>query len=281
MTALQKINQGTAPAGSDGDTVRSAFSKVNSNVDVLNTQAALTSSAVITAAQALTNAHVGKRVSINLATAGVINMPAAATCAADNVILLRNVGTTIATLAITTGSGDTVSLSKLNPGETALMDTDGVHAWNVLMRGRTNSDNEVVNFNLSVGGSLTVGGVPASPPGSMVAYTPSVSASIGGYGTGLSSSGAYFKFGKLVFFQVQILIPNAGNAVGPIVGLPVPAYASALQQVVTGREVAIAGKSLTGTIASGGSTMTVFNYDNSNPVANGVALVLSGCYYAA
>lgn len=158
MTALQKINQGTAPAGSDGDTVRSAFSKVNSNVDVLNTQAALTSSAVITAAQALTNAHVGRRVSVNLTTAGVINMPSAATCVADNVILLRNIGSTVATLAITTGSGDTVALSKLNPGETALMDTDGVHAWNVLMRGRTNSDNEVVNGSCTVGGALSVAG---------------------------------------------------------------------------------------------------------------------------
>lgn len=158
MTALQKINQGTAPAGSDGDTVRSAFSKVNSNVDVLNTQAALTSSAVITAAQALTNAYVGKRVNINLTSAGTINMPAASTCAADQVTLLRNIGTTVATLAIATGSGDTVSLSKLNPGETALMDTDGIHAWNVLMRGRTNSDNESVSGSLNVTGNASVGG---------------------------------------------------------------------------------------------------------------------------
>ncbi|HDR9274208.1 TPA: hypothetical protein QDB24_002272 [Burkholderia vietnamiensis] len=164
MTALQKINQGTAPAGSDGDTVRSAFSKVNSNVDVLNTQAALTSSAVITAAQALTNAYVGKRVNINLTSAGTINMPAASTCAADQVTLLRNIGTTVVTLAIATGSGDTVALSKLNPGESALIDTDGVHAWNVLMRGRTNSDNEVVNGTITINndsainGKLTVNG---------------------------------------------------------------------------------------------------------------------------
>ncbi|NPT39728.1 tail fiber domain-containing protein, partial [Paraburkholderia xenovorans] len=60
------------------------------------------------------------------------------------------------TLASKTGSGDSVALSKLNPGEAVLMDTDGVHAWTVLMRGRTNSDNEVVNGNFTVSGNSTV-----------------------------------------------------------------------------------------------------------------------------
>lgn len=188
MTALQKINQGTAPAGSDGDTVRSAFSKVNSNVDVLNTQAALTSSAVITAAQALTNAHVGKRVNINLTSAGTINMPAASTCAADQVTLLRNIGTTVVTLAITTGSGDTVALSKLNPGETALMDTDGVHAWNVLMRGRANSDNEVVNGNEAVGGTLSVAGLSTFSGGAAFGNSGQATISSAGAYSGVSAA---------------------------------------------------------------------------------------------
>lgn len=158
MTALQKVNLGTAPAGSDGDAVRTAFSKDNANVDVLNSQAALTSATLITTAQALTTAHIGKRVNINLSSAGTINLPAASTCAVDQVIMLRNLGTTVVTLAITAGSGDTVSVSKLNPGETALLDTDGMHTWTVLMRGRTNSDNETVNGNCAVGGSETVAG---------------------------------------------------------------------------------------------------------------------------
>lgn len=158
MTALQKVNLGSAPAGSDGDAVRTAFVKDNANVDVLNAQACLTSVALITAAQALTTAHIGKRVNINLSTAGTINLPAASTCAVDQVTLLRNLGSTIVTLAITIGSGDTVSVSKLNPGETALMDTDGVHTWSCLMRGRTNSDNETVNGNCTVNGNETISG---------------------------------------------------------------------------------------------------------------------------
>ena len=158
MTALQKINLGTPPSGGDGDTTRTANTKTNSNVDVLNAQAALTSApAVITAAEALTAAaHVGKRVNINLAAAGAVSPPAASTCAADSVILLRNLGATVVPLAPADGSGDTVALSELNPGESALLDTDGVHTWNVLMRGRSSSDDEAVNGTLTTGGSLTV-----------------------------------------------------------------------------------------------------------------------------
>ncbi|MGF6976351.1 hypothetical protein QFZ94_004801 [Paraburkholderia sp. JPY465] len=161
MTALQKIILGTPPTAVDGDTARTANTRMNSNVDVLNSQAALTSATGITAAQALTVAHVGKRINIALASAGAINLPSASTCTADSVLLLRNIGTTVVALAITAGSGDTIALSKLNPGESALMDTDGVHTWSVLMRGRTNSDNEVVNGNCTVGGNETVTGTLA------------------------------------------------------------------------------------------------------------------------
>lgn len=154
MSSLQKVNLGTPPTAVDGDTSRGANTKMNANVDVLNTQAILTSSAaLITAAQALTVAHVGKRVNISLAAAGTINLPVASTCAADNVIHLRNVGATLVTLAITVGSGDTASLTTLAAGESAIMDTDGVHAWTCAMRGRSNSANETVAGILTLSGT--------------------------------------------------------------------------------------------------------------------------------
>ncbi|WP_144154442.1 tail fiber domain-containing protein [Paraburkholderia sp. BCC1885] len=162
MTVLQKIALGTPPTGNDGDTTRTANTKVNSNVDVLNTQAALGSAPeAVTAPQTLVAAtHLGKRVNINLAAAGSVSPPPASTCAADSVILLRNLGVTVVSLPAADGSGDTVSLSALNPGETALLDTDGVHGWTVLMRGRTNSGDEVVSGALTVAGLATlVGGL--------------------------------------------------------------------------------------------------------------------------
>ncbi|WP_153135180.1 hypothetical protein [Paraburkholderia agricolaris] len=160
MSNLQKVVLGTPPKGDDGDTVRVANVKANANVDVLNAQATLSSAKdTITAPQALTVAdHLGKRVNIALAGDGAVNPPPASKCAADSVILMRNIGTTVVSLPASVGSGDTVALSKLNPGETALIDTDGIHAWTVLMRGRTNGDNETVNGNCAVAGDETVGG---------------------------------------------------------------------------------------------------------------------------
>lgn len=155
MTALQTVNLGTAPGGSDGDPVRTGFTKLNSNVAVLLAQATLTSATTITTPQALTAAHVGKRVNISLTAANDINLPSAATCGADSVVLLRNIGATGVGLDPATGSGDTVNLDGLNPGESVLMDTDGVHTWRALLRGRANTDNETVNGTLSVGGAYS------------------------------------------------------------------------------------------------------------------------------
>ncbi|CAB3795478.1 hypothetical protein [Pararobbsia alpina] len=158
MTALSTIAFGAASDGSQGDTVRTAFTKVNANTTVLGTQAALTSATAVTVASALTPAQVGRRVSISLAAAGVIQLPQASLCTADSIIHLRNTGATVVTLAGATGAGDTVALSKLNPGESAIFDTDGVHTWSVLVRGRANSDNESVIGTLTVGGSVVAAG---------------------------------------------------------------------------------------------------------------------------
>lgn len=164
MTALQKVLLGTPPEGRDGDPVRTANTKANSNVDVLNAQAILSSfPPTLTVQQALTAAnHLGKRVNISLAAAGAINLPTCASCGADGVILLRNVGATTITLGVTAGSGDGLNgQAALAPGEATMVDTDGVHTWNVSMRGRSSSGNEAVQGNLSVGGNETVNGTLA------------------------------------------------------------------------------------------------------------------------
>lgn len=274
MTALLKVNLGTPPTAVDGDTSRDANSKANSNVDVLNTQAALTSSpAVITAAQALTAAaHIGKRVNISLAAAGVINLPAASTCLADQVTLLRNIGTTIVTLAVTTGSGDTLALSRLNPGESALMDTDGVHAWNALMRGRTSSDNEVVNGNCAVNGNETVGGTLA------VAGNTTLGGTLGVAGLAILAGGASFGASG------QATISSAGAYTG--------ASASYTGALAVGGNVTVTGTlGVTGTSSfTGAATFAVrptfagkvpYDTGNLNPLSNGATNNTNGLVFAS
>jgi hypothetical protein len=160
MSNLQKVAFGVASDGSQGDTTRAAFTKDNANVDILNAQATLTSFATtITTASALTAAaHLGKRVNINLASPGTINLPAAASCGADGIIQLRNLGATLVTLAIAPSSGDVVALTTLAAGESADMDTDGGHYWGCALRGRTSSPNEVVQGNCTINGNETVVG---------------------------------------------------------------------------------------------------------------------------
>lgn len=158
MAQLEKIDLGAPGSGVGGDSPRSANDRVNRNVDILNRQTTLVSTPAITSPQALTPAHMGKRVNINLGSAGTIKFPPANTCGADQVTLLRNLSQFPVMLAVADNSGDTLSLQRLGAFESALIDCNGDKAWGVLMRGRPASDNESVAGGLSVGGDLSVGG---------------------------------------------------------------------------------------------------------------------------
>jgi hypothetical protein len=311
MTALQKVNLGTAPAGSDGDPVRAAFVKDNANVDVLNSQATLISfPTLITAPQALAAAHVGTRVGISLTAAGTVNLPALSTVSVDSAILIRNFGTTKVTLAPAIGTSDFIGVTTLLPGESVTLDVF-FGSWQCLTRGRTNSDNETVNGNSTVVGNETVGGtltvtglstitvptrtagdssqnpastafvgtaVGAAVPGTLIGYTPSINAQSGGYGAGVSTLGSYYKVGRLVFVQITLTIPSAGSAATPLIGLPFPAVGNGVSQDICGRENNVTGKMIHGLIASGGSVVSMINADNSNPVVSGASISMSGCY---
>ncbi|RQZ27306.1 hypothetical protein DIE14_12530 [Burkholderia sp. Bp9017] len=157
MSALQKANLGTAPTGAGGDDQRTANTRFNANVDVLSTQAALTTAGSIATSQALTAAHIGKRIGVNITGGGTINLPVASTCPADGVMLIRNVSGGVLSLAVAAGSGDSLALGRLNSGESVLLDTDGVKSWRILMRGRSYTPDETVIGNQSVGGSATIG----------------------------------------------------------------------------------------------------------------------------
>ncbi|MCA8013834.1 hypothetical protein LGM38_17440 [Burkholderia vietnamiensis] len=159
MGQLQKIALGNPPKGSDGDSNRVAHVKANENVDVLEAQVALTSAPHILTSQTLTDAHIGKRVSISIAAGGTVKLKNASTCAPDSLVWLVNVGAKSTNIAPNDGSGDTVSLSVLGPGEAAVLDSDGVSAWRTLMRGRTAGVSESVVSDLDVGGALTVKGL--------------------------------------------------------------------------------------------------------------------------
>ncbi|KVC29295.1 hypothetical protein WS55_33580 [Burkholderia pseudomultivorans] len=60
-------------------------------------------------------------------------------------------------LAPASGSGDSLALTRLNSGESVLLDTDGVKSWRILLRSRSYTPDEVIIGNLTVGGGATIG----------------------------------------------------------------------------------------------------------------------------
>ncbi|MGU2416027.1 hypothetical protein [Burkholderia cenocepacia] len=149
MSALQQINQGTAAAnGSDGDTVRSAFTKVNANTTALGAQVVFSSGPTLSSTTVLDNTILGKRVIINFSAAGSVTLPKASTCQFDGVIQLVNISAVTATIPVV--SGDTGPSFSLAPGESTTVFTDGVSTWTASERNRSTRPDESVSGNLSV-----------------------------------------------------------------------------------------------------------------------------------
>ncbi|WP_430227988.1 tail fiber domain-containing protein [Paraburkholderia tropica] len=157
MTALQTVNLGTAPTGTDGDTVRVANVKANANVAVLNTQATLTSTSP-NAVRDLTAADMGKRVNFTPTAAGTVHFPAANSTGADQLVAIHNLSATYdITMAIAAGSGDAApTVAVVKPGEMLTYETDGVSIWRTI--GRKKSIDEIVQGKLSVVGASTFTG---------------------------------------------------------------------------------------------------------------------------
>lgn len=157
MTALQTVNLGTAPTGTDGDTVRVANVKANANVAVLNTQATLTSASP-NAVRDLTAADMGKRVNFTPTAAGTVHFPKASDTGADQIVSVHNLATAYdITMAIAAGSGDTApTIVVVKPGEMLTYETDGVSVWRTI--GRKKAFDETVQGKLNVAGATTLTG---------------------------------------------------------------------------------------------------------------------------
>lgn len=260
MTALQKIALGTAPAGTDGDTFRTASTRMNANVDVLDTQTALSSTTTITSPSALTIANVGRRTSISLTATGTINLPAANTCAADQVLFLRNIGAYVVNLAPSAGSGDSVTSTTLNPNETVMFETNGSNLWRPLWRSK-NSINEVVNGTLTVGGGVA-GNLPISGKVSAINAPNLLLNGSGEFGTLGWSSSLSFAQGS---FDAGTFLQVAANATAATSSIN-----SAMFPVVGGEPYAISGEIYIDAGATGAFYFDIQYYDASG------ALVLDG-----
>jgi hypothetical protein len=110
-------------------------------------------------------------------------------------------------------------------------------------------------------------------------WTPTVSSSSGTITTA-SASGYYYKTSNIITIVVVINITTNGTgAQSVVISLPIANNAS-FGGIVTGRETNIGGKTVTGYVAAGSSSMAITNYDNTYPGSSGAVIRLTGQYVA-
>jgi len=109
------------------------------------------------------------------------------------------------------------------------------------------------------------------------AYTPTIGCGTG-TATTITAAGNYVvdRLHKTATFQVVVTDTTNGScATALTVSLPTTATEST---TVAGRGDAVSGKMLQGSIVLNSATMTVRNYDNSYPGADGESLIIGGTY---
>ena len=110
--------------------------------------------------------------------------------------------------------------------------------------------------------------------GSWTSFTPTITAGSGTLTT-KSATGIYIKIGKIVQFQMNIVITTNGTGATSLVAT-LPLQTTGRVFTCIGRDGTITGKTVCGFIS--GTALTMFFYDNSYPGANGVTIEISGTY---
>ena len=113
---------------------------------------------------------------------------------------------------------------------------------------------------------------------SWVGYTPTVTAAAGTITTA-SATGRWWKVDRTVHFQQEVTITTNGTG-ATAVRATLPPFTPAANFVIAGRENNATGNLLCGLIPSAGTYVSITNYDNSYPGADGRLLILSGSYEA-
>lgn len=97
--------------------------------------------------------------------------------------------------------------------------------------------------------------------------------------TTVSAALSYTRIADRVLFDVTVTITTNGTASADVrVTLP---FTAASNATAVGRETAVGGKELAGTIAAAGNTVIITNYDNTYPGGTGTVLTVSGVFRVA
>ncbi len=135
---------------------------------------------------------------------------------------------------------------------------------------------KMTDLNLSGTGASNMSGAWSTTTGSVSASSATISAP--------PATIRYKKFGRTVYFNCNINITNsniASGTPGASINLALPfTNNNSMTSYLSGRETAVTGKALNGSIPAGSNTLLIYNYDGTYPGANNATLTLSGLYEA-
>lgn len=136
------------------------------------------------------------------------------------------------------------------------------------------SDNDV-----SIATTAYVRAAMADAFSQITTWTPTVSAASGTLTTTAVNSANFLKVGKLVFFSAQVTLTNHGTGGGAL-QITLPTTAGYLG-TFAGRENALTGHQLQGSVFTASNLLTIFKYDGSSLIATGAQVRISGFYLEA
>jgi len=140
-------------------------------------------------------------------------------------------------------------------------------------------NNKVTNANLGATSKAATSTEALCQTGYLT-WNPTVTPGAGAITTLGTVLGKYWEDGKMVHFYISAAITTNGTGANDI-RISLPFTLGANNALAFGRESGATGAALTGTAASGGTTLIVRKYDNSYPGANGAVIEMSGFFLKA
>ena len=124
---------------------------------------------------------------------------------------------------------------------------------------------------------LNNAGSEAGVTQSWVGYTPTVTSGTGTITTA-TATGRYRRIDRVIFIEVTINITTNGTGATSVVATLPSGITCAQNAILSGRENASTGKMLQGLVPASGTNISITNYDNTYPAANGYVIIVSGSF---
>lgn len=210
-----------------------------------------------------------------ITTTGTIACPTCVTSAAALTANSLMIGSGLQASAVTTTGTGVITAAGINIGSAGAFVTNG----GALGTPSSGTLTSATGLPLSTGvtGTLPVANGGTGDTGTAwTTYTPTITANAGTFTT-VSATGRSKTIGKTVFIEIVVTVTNVGTA-SQSVNATIPTGTTAAAFGLVGKETQNTAKQVSGSIPSGGNTVTITFYDGTFPGGTGNIIVVNGIY---